>query len=224
MKYRLHSRSASRQRGVVLLFSLIALIVLLIAAVALMRSFNTSMFMAGNIAFKRDLQNQGERAVEKALNEFRSGLLATNTARSNDLQQANYRAVMLTPNAQGIPPELVLDDNTFFATVGDRANEIDETTEPLLANTGVKIRYVIDRMSTSTGSCSSLGAGACIMANFKSPPGGSASNLQNPTRTLVPSSGSGVAPVSTGSAVYRLTVRVTGPRDTQAFFQSTFTP
>src|SRR5256885_3140779 len=108
MKHRLPSRSASRQRGVVLLFSLVALIVLLIAAVALMRSFNTSMFMAGNIAFKRDLQNQGERAVEKALNEFRSGLLAATAARSNDLQQANYKAVMLATNAQGIPPELVL--------------------------------------------------------------------------------------------------------------------
>ena len=77
MKYGRHCRTprtgASSERGVVLLFSLIALVVLLIAAVALMRSFNTSLFTSGNIAFKRDLQNQGERAVDKVLTAFRSG-------------------------------------------------------------------------------------------------------------------------------------------------------
>ena len=82
MKYRRHFLPASRQRGVVLLFSLIALVVLLIAAVALMRSFNTSLFMSGNVAFKRDLQNQGERAMDSVLTEFRTGALNTATARS----------------------------------------------------------------------------------------------------------------------------------------------
>ena len=50
-----HRRAGLRQRGVVLLFSLITLVVLLLAAVALIRSFSNSMFTAGNIAFRRDL-------------------------------------------------------------------------------------------------------------------------------------------------------------------------
>ena len=53
-----------RQRGVVLLFSLIALVIMLIVAVALVRSFNNSLFTAGNIGFKRDMQNQSEAAVD----------------------------------------------------------------------------------------------------------------------------------------------------------------
>ncbi|MEP6876445.1 MAG: hypothetical protein ABI887_18975 [Burkholderiales bacterium] len=202
----------------VLLFSLVALIVLLIAAVALMRSFNTSMFMSGNIAFKRDLQNQGERAVDQAMTSFRpGGLLDNDTARSADRANSNYSATMLPANVQGIPADLVLSDAAFAAkwTVPD----ID------LPDQGVKIRYVIDRMSSATGSCGSLGPNVCVMAGNTAPAGGSSSQIQNATRALVPVAGaSSPKAVNLGSAVYRLSVRVIGPRDTQAFFQSTFTP
>ena len=225
MKHRLPSRSASRQRGVVLLFSLVALVVLLIAAVALMRSFNTSMFMSGNIAFKRDLQNQGERAIEKALTSFRVGNpLDNDTARSADLPSSNYSAVMLPANVQGIPADLILSDSAFAAKW--TAPDITPLNEPSLANQGVTIRYIIDRMSNLAGSCGALGPTTCIMAGNKAPAGGSASNLQNATRALpIPVAAGATAPkaVNTGTAVYRLTVRVSGPRDTQAFFQSTFT-
>jgi type IV pilus assembly protein PilX len=218
MKHRLPFRSASRQRGVVLLFSLVALVVLLIAAVALMRSFNTSLFMSGNIAFKRDLQNQGERAMDQVLADFRAGgLLDNDAARSGDLQSRNYSAVALPANAQGIPADLVLGDSAFAAkwTFPD--------IEP--AGQAVKVRYVIDRMSAATGSCKTLGPGVCVLAGNTVPAGGSASNLQNATRSsgspAAAASGVGKG-VSTGTVVYRLTARVSGPRDTQAFFQSTF--
>ena len=219
MKHRLPSGSASRQRGVVLLFSLVALVVLLIAAVALMRSFNTSLFMSGNIAFKRDLQNQGERAMDQVLTTFRAGgPLDNDAARSATLKTSNYSAVMLPVNAQGIPDALVLSDANFFANWGVPANDIAPPDQ------GVTVRYLIDRMSNVAGSCGALGPTTCIMAGNKAPAGGSASNLQNATRAL-PATAGASAPkaVNTGTAVYRLTVRVTGPRDTQAFFQSTFT-
>src|SRR3979490_1993343 len=92
----------TRQRGVVLLFSLIALVIMLIAAVALMRSFNSSLFTAGNIAFKRDMQNQSERAVDTVLTAFRTGALNTSTGRAASDSTQNYSAVMLASNAQGI--------------------------------------------------------------------------------------------------------------------------
>jgi type IV pilus assembly protein PilX len=221
MKHRLPSGSASRQRGVVLLFSLVALVVLLIAAVALMRSFNTSLFMSGNIAFKRDLQNQGERAMDQVLTSFRAGgPLDNDAARSAILKTSNYSEVMLPANAQGIPDALVLSDANFFANWGVPANDID------LPDQGVKIRYLIDRMSSATGSCDALGPKTCVMNSDKSPKGGSASQMQNASTALPTTAGAGgVAPkaVSSGTPVYRLTVRVAGPRDTQAFFQSTFT-
>jgi Tfp pilus assembly protein PilX len=221
MKHRHYSRTTSRQRGVVLLFSLVALVVLLIAAVALMRSFNTSLFMSGNIAFKRDLQNQGERAIDKVLPHFRvGGSLETDAARSANLQTSNYSAITLPGNAQGIPDALQSDAN--FAAVGVASNDITEANEPSLVGQGVNIRYVIDRMATSPGSCTTMGPTVCLMANGFTPAGGSSSQWRTPTRTLV--SGAGAAPaITTGTVVYRLTVRVNGPRDTQAFYQSTFT-
>jgi len=213
------SRAASRQRGVVLLFSLVALVVLLIAAVALMRSFNTSLFMSGNIAFKRDLQNQGERAIDKVLPLFRStGDLATDTQRSNDLKTKNYSATLLASNAQGIPKVLQADRGTdsFLDSGFTAINDITDTAQ------GINIRYVIDRMATSIGSCTTLGPTVCLMTTDTTPPGGSSSQWRSPTRALG-SGAAGAAPITSGTVVYRLTVRVTGPRDTQAFYQSTFT-
>ena len=221
MKLRLPSGSASRQRGVVLLFSLVALVVLLIAAVALMRSFNTSMFMSGNIAFKRDLQNQGERAIDHALTLFRAGgVLDNDAARKADRQDSNYSATILPANVQGIPADLVLDDVAFAAKW--TAPDIDPPDHP---DQGVKIRYVIDRMSSAAGSCQSLGPTVCVMAGNTAPAGGSSSQLQNATRSVVPVAGgpAGRKGVFLGTPVYRLSMRVIGPRDTQAFFQSTFT-
>ncbi len=52
-----------RQRGATLIIALISLVILSIGALALMRSTSTSLFMAGNLAFKRDVANQAERAI-----------------------------------------------------------------------------------------------------------------------------------------------------------------
>lgn len=218
MKYQPQRRSSSpapsRQRGVVLLFSLIALVVLLIAAVALMRSFNTSLFSAGNIAFKRDLQNQGERAVQQVLTEFRTGALTTPGARSGNVLAKNYSALQLPVNAQGIPKALATD--SAFALVGDPNNDISPSGQ------AVQIRYVVDRMCSSAGDEKALGTTSCVTSNAPVPSGTSAANMQGVERSLSAASSAGGAPQVLG-VVYRVSIRVNGPRNTQAFFQSTFT-
>jgi Tfp pilus assembly protein PilX len=214
-KLRTHRRPvrAQRQRGVVLLFSLIALVVLLIASVALMRSFNSSLFMSGNIAFKRDLQNQGERAVVDAMTQFRPGNpLSTAGGRAADSAPLNYSASILPTNAQGIPSDLALSDTAFAAkwTRGD----IPVTGQ------AVSIRYVIDRLCSTAGDETTLGASSCQLSNTPAPAGGSASNLLGADKAPLCSTCSSAAPIG---VVYRLSIRVAGPRNTVAFFQSTFT-
>ena len=217
MKHRLPSSSASRQRGVVLLFSLVALVVLLIAAVALMRSFNTSMFMSGNIAFKRDLQNQGEKAVDLVLNKFRTGgALADTAARAANSLGNNYSAMTLPVNAQGIPNDLVAATPAFAWA----APVIDGTTDSTLTNQGVSVRYLVDRMCNAAGDEQTLGATNCLLADNPMPSGGSASNLLSPDGKPLCATCKSAAPQG---VVYRLSIRVDGPRNTQAFFQSTFT-
>jgi len=195
----------------VLIFALITLVILLIGAVAISRSINSSQFAIGNIGFKRDLTNQGERALQIALDAVRTGgALATLSTRNTDLVAANYKATLLPTNAQGIPNALLSD--TAFAAVGVSTNDIT------VAGMGVTIRYVIDRVATSTGSCSSS---TCTLANQSVFGGGSSEWINSQTN-------SGSASNANPSAVpqqpiYRITLRVTGPRNTMSFFQSTFT-
>jgi type IV pilus assembly protein PilX len=184
-----------RQRGVVLIFTLIVLLILTIGAVALLRSMNTSLFSAGNMAFRHDLVNQGEQAVSTVLTEFSPGGALVNST-SNDLIASNYKATMLPTNAQGVPSVLLDDAN--FGTVGS-APDIQNVPAQ------IKIRYIIDRLCSAPGPATSIN---CVMS-AAGPPGGKALPM------------AAVAPPT--ATVYRLSVRVTGPRSTQVFLQTTFT-
>ena len=199
----------SRQRGTVLLFALITLTIMLISAVALVRSFNGTLFNAGNLAFKRDLMNQGERVVPTVLALMQTGALASAATRANHAIAKNYSASILTTNARGIPNAL-LNDATF-ATVGNVANDVT------VAEQAVAIRYVVDRLCKTTGLDATLGADKCTLADRNASNARDAANLLGAEDAS--SGGAGAVPQQ---VVYRLSIRVTGPRNTQAFFQTTF--
>ncbi len=209
--------SATRQRGVVLLFSLIALAIMLIVAVALVRSFNSSLFTAGNIGFKRDIQNQSERAIQQVLADFAAGgPLSSPGARSASKPANNYSAWLLPTNPQGIPDALVLPDAAFATAY---------TFADIPSGDGsVKVRYVVDRLCVDPGTGAvdetTLGAASCRLADNPVPIGTSLSNLQGADRAPLCATCSSAAPQG---VVYRLSVKVSGPRNTQSFFQSTFT-
>jgi Tfp pilus assembly protein PilX len=195
---RIRFASAVRQQGVVLIFSLIVLLILAIGAVAVLRSVNSSLLSAGNLAFHRDLVNQAEQAVSNVMTEFKTNAPPLSGATTADLPAANYVSTVLPTNAQGVPLVL-LGNNTVFNTVASSANDIPGATPD------VTIRYVIDRLCTNTGTASTLN---CVQSTGV-PPGGSGDH------------NTGVAPPS--ATVYRVSVRVDGPRATQAFLQTTFT-
>lgn len=197
------TRRPNHQQGVVLLITLVVLVVLLAGGVAIMRSMNASLFSAGNLAFKRDLINQGERAVSKVLTLFAgSAALATPAATAANLKAANYVATPLPTNAQGVPTALL--NNSEFDTVGVASNDITDTAAQ------VTIRYVIDRLCTSVGSSATLGKAGCVYPPSSSDVrGGSSQEIG--TRLPPPP-----------STTYRLSIRVTGPRDTQVFLQTSF--
>ncbi len=199
---RLQFAAGARQQGVVLIFSLLVLLILAIGAVALLRSVNSSLLSAGNLAFHRDLVNQGEQAVSTVMTEFKTnGPPLSGAPTTADLPAANYKSTVLPTNAQGVP--LALLDNTAgpngFLSVGVAANDIVGRTPD------VTIRYVIDRLCTLTGTASSPN---CVQSTGL-PTGGTANH------------NTAVAPPS--ATIYRVSVRVTGPRNTQTFLQTTFT-
>lgn len=195
------------QQGVILLYGLIVLAIMLIGAAAMVRSMNTSLVNAGNVGFKRDLTNQAERAAATALTLLETGALASVTARQSSSTASNYSATILATNAQGLP-NVLLNDATF-STVGVTTNDI------VVADQAITLRWVVDRLCVNTGVAQ---ASHCTMANDPAPAGGSGSDLINAIDTT-----SGGAGALARRVVYRVSIRVTGPRSTQAFFQTTLT-
>lgn len=189
----------ARQRGVVLVFSLIILLILAIGAVALLRSMNSSLLSAGNLAFHRDLVNQGEQAVANVMAEFKSGGAPLSGLTTADNINANYKATSLPVNAQGVP-NVLLGNVATFGTVGAPANDIAGATPDVV------VRYVIDRLCVAGTVVASIAS--CVQSTGL-PTGGTA----NRNTAVTPPS----------ATVYRLSVRITGPRNTQAFLQTTFT-
>lgn len=199
------------QRGVVLLFCLIILVVLLAGGVAVMRSVDTSLSEAGNLAFKRDLVNQGELAIAKAMREFQTGgALVTADGTASHQPAANYSAIQLATNAKGIP-EVLLKKTTL--TGSDVAgNTFAPTGSAITGSGGVTVRYVIDRMCNATGAFSTIGKSGCVYTpSSTETQGGDQSQLSTP------------GPSIPSPPIYRVSVRVDGPRDTQAFLQASFT-
>jgi Tfp pilus assembly protein PilX len=183
-----------RERGVVLIGTLVALVLLMLAAFAMLRMSDTSVMLAGNLAFQRDLTNQAERAFAKARTSLVSGGLSSEAVRNANQLALNYSASRLPTNANGVPQVLVSDSAyaDFKLTAAD------------LGENGVTVRYVIDRLCLAAGQFSDT---SCEVTTSDSDKGGS-SWLHKPGSEKRP--------------VYRVSVRVTGPRSTQAFFQSTF--
>ena len=200
------------QRGVILLFILVGLAVMLIGATALVRSLDISLVNAGNLAFRRDLVNQGERAMDAVKASFTgSGALATEAGRSDHSTAINYRATTLATNGAGIP--LALLDDGAFGSVGTSANDI------VLADQKITVRYVIDRLCATTGQESVIGTTQCMLADRNVPVGGSGTMLSRAEDSWGGMAG-GVKP----QVLFRVSVRIDGPRGTQAFLQASMTP
>jgi type IV pilus assembly protein PilX len=180
------------QRGVVMILVLISLVILLIAGVSLMRSSDTSLTIAGHLAFKRDVTNQSERAISFAKNKFNlGGSLYDNSGEQNVLSE-NYSAAMLSSNSMGIPDVLI--NSSLFATY--TAPDISDS------GSGIVVRYVIDRMCIASGPANDAN---CTLWT------GTANSGSSHLKKVEPA-----------SPIYRISVLATGPRNTQAFVQTTF--
>jgi len=176
---------------------LIALLILMIGGIALIRSADTSMLTAGNLAFKRDMVNQGERGIAKVVDALTNatGALSSETTRQANVPASNYSATALASDVRGVP--LVLIDSTAFTAAGMSAPDLVDTTS------GVTIRFVIDRQCTATGA---FDAATCMTSPTASDKAGT---------SWIKRAGGENRPI------YRISVRVVGPRRTEAYLQKT---
>jgi type IV pilus assembly protein PilX len=204
------ARTLRSQRGIVMVFTLIALVLMLIAVVAVVRSVDTSSGVVGNLAFRRDLTNRAELAIAQAKAALNAGgAVHAEASRSADLVAAHYSATRLASPAGGIGVPAVLVSNSAYDAAGYSCMNGSGVA---LANCstpgadGVVVRWIIDRQCVA--GTSAFGTNACAYLSSPKDAGGSSHSLNRK-----PSGGS--------RSLFRISVRVTGPRNTEAYIQTT---
>jgi hypothetical protein len=140
-----------RQRGASMLFALMTLVVLALAAVALIRSVDNASLVAGNLGFKQDATAASARATELAIAYLIP--LAGGTGLDADVQAQGYYASSqdrLDPTGgltSSATPLAVVDwQSDGCASIQYKSACRQAAPEVTLPTTGVKVRWIITRL------------------------------------------------------------------------------
>lgn len=191
----LTSRSASNahQRGASLLIALIALISMTLAGIALVRSVDTSNLIAGNFAFRQSAMHVTDGGVEaavSALGTIVSTSLDNNWPAGCAAGACNYYSTRQPINSNGVP--------TIINWGVGGVPPITPVIAPDYA-----VQYVIDRLCD----------GAAPVTDI-------AGNCYADTPVANGSKNAGAITFSGSQTLYyRVTVRVSGPRNTVSMVQ-----
>lgn len=189
----------AHQRGVILIISLIVLVAMSLAAVALTRSVDVSNIAAGNLSFKKGALSTTDFGVEAAIAKFRAGQpLFTNT--ENNIAAQSYFASIQASDARGIPNQLLTAPDLATCETGPPAGSL------WVATTKECVRFLIERQCTQAGPWDEP---HCTVIERAGARGGTAGMSQTGASRI---------------ALYRVTVRVDGPRNTSSFSQVIFRP
>ena len=183
------------QRGVVLFVALIVLVAMTLAGIALMRNVDSGTVIAGNLSFRQVATYAGDLGTEAARNWLTGTTINLDNDSSTNAYYATWQANL----------DLLGNDPDPAKTDFDWSTAITATGSP----TGYTVRYVIHRLCDSVGGTTSS---SCVKTT------GAASSATASTKGAA-NYGTLAISVST-SALYRVTVRVDGPRNTLSYIQS----
>lgn len=198
-----------RQRGVVLFFALIALVIMSLAAVALIRSVDTSTMVASNLAFRQSATSSGDAGIEAAITWLRtlqdaSGLDPVKDAahpfNTSNPAAGYYSNLVDDPLAPGYL--------NLFADATWSISGIPEITD----DSGNQIRYIIQRMCRIGTAGLPAKDADCLSNGVVTPKSGmhvvgSTAACKTCTPTNPPSQ-------------IRITARTTGPKNTVSYLQA----
>lgn len=201
------TRGAARQRGAVLFFTLIALVVMTLAAIALVRSVDTASLISGNLAFKQSAASSGDNGIEAAMavldqpaNPVNSNLNVS--AAASGYYNSLNRAIDLTTLAWDNTNSVLVDGDP--QTAGAQAND----------PAGNSVRYIIQRVCLHpSAAAATLASGATIPVSTTN------CSLTDATDTSSKQVKEDAPPSGAGSPIYRITARVAGPRNTVSYTQ-----
>lgn len=223
-----HSAMGHRraQRGVTLLFALLALVTLLLTTLALVRSVDTATLLLGNLGFKADATAAADKATRQAI----SWLTLNNASLNVDVTASGYYASTQELASNGItvqPPVDVtgqqLPGTTFRQLIDWDGNGCQATSSSTYtgctvqpwsvgAINGNNARYVVFRLCNKAGDYSTDTSISCakpIASSSASASGKGELNYASSARFT-----------GTAGPYYRIVVRVLGARNTTSFTET----
>lgn len=208
------SPAASRQAGISLVITLVALVMMSLAAVALMRNVDTTNLVAGNLAFKQATTSAADLGTESAITWLQNNNAGLTLY--NDNTGSGYYATSLTNLDVGgkssNAARALADwkgDNCAYAAGGSYAACV-RTSAALTAN-GYTTRYLITRMCKTTGDPNAAGNGCARPV--------SNSAGQSPKRGEL-KYGEDKRFATPSGPYFRIVVRSEGPRNTISYTES----
>lgn len=200
----------SSQRGVVLIIALIIMVAMTLAALALIRSVDTSNIIAGNLAFQQGATHSADSAIETAISWLENcskgtGGCAIGTLNNSDSTNGYIAdGLALNPSTQQplYSPTGSLDWDSFWNTYIGAANSKSVGTDAA----GYTRYYAIHRMCAKPGTLT--GGANCAVSWLTTLATGNEEEAGSP-------------PLESSSLIYyRITVKVTGPRNSLSYVQA----
>lgn len=221
--FRAEVTSAARQRGVVLFFALVALVAMSLAAVALIRSVDTSTIIAGNLAFRQSATSSGDGGIEAAVTWMRTQQAASVSLNVLNDPTHPYNLTCLETRSAGtlsaddpgcpaiIPGYHSSIDDTLALNDDDTWNDINSVLVGTNAS-GNTTRYIIQRVCRNGNQ--PVQTASCLFAGIPEVKDGQ--HVKPPQEFC---DGPGCPPVGQ-TPQNRITARTTGPRNTVSYVQA----
>lgn len=214
----------ARQRGVVLMISLVVLVVMTIGALALIRVGDTSSILVGNLAFQQAATRAAEAGTEDAVRMLENSIPATlfghdstkgysafvrnpDPLNSSINTWDKYWRNSLNPNPVALPVTAKTCVDQVCTLPTDATNSFTTGTGTINRATGTTVSYAIQRLCQNTGDPLLTTTGCAVGSQKSALSGGSL--------------GSGNVPLpQVTQYYYRITMRVVGPRNTVSYVQA----
>ena len=193
------------QQGIVLFIAMIALVVMSLAGVALIRSVDTNSLIAGNLSFKQTAVESSSYGVE-SLSDY-LGSKATTYGNISDPANGYYAVCTTTQSVGNCDGMLLTQAATWQVGAKSRLADGLQITDGVDAY-GNTIEYIIERMCTTTNA---VKTDSCLLARR---------GTDNGSKVVLNEPQVGAPEFLTDLPVYRVTVRVTGPKNTTSFVQA----
>jgi len=197
-----------KQHGMALFFALVCLVAIMLSAVMLVRSVDTSTLIAGNLAFQQAATVTGDSGAEQAI-VWLAGVESAN-ATKNVLNDPTHAFNIDNPTAgyyASLDPA-----KSLTASSGSHFLWDDTDSAVLPVENGNTVRYIIQRMCRASGvaikDTNCLFSSAAIINGQQ--------NIPLPQEVC---SGPG-CPVAGQTPQVRITSRITGPKNTLSYVQT----